>query len=38
MKGKLRKHLTTHLYVCVKMFSQDFYNLESFPYTKAIVA
>ncbi len=38
MKGKLYNCLTTRLDVCLRMFSQDFYNLESFPYTKAIAS
>ncbi len=38
MKGKFCNRFITHHDVCVRMFSQDFYNLESFPYTKAIVA
>jgi hypothetical protein len=38
MKGKFCDRLITHRDVCVRMSSQDFYNLESFPYTKAIVA
>jgi len=36
MKGKFCNCFTTHLDVCVKMFSQDFYNLETFPYTMDI--
>jgi hypothetical protein len=36
-KGKLCNYLTTHLDSCVKMFSQDFYNIESFPYIQTIV-
>jgi hypothetical protein len=38
MKGKSCNCFITHLDVCVRMSSQDFYNLECFPYTKAIVA
>jgi hypothetical protein len=38
MKGKFCNCFITHLDVCVRVSSQDFYNLESFPYTKAIVA
>ncbi len=36
MQGTLHNCLTTHLDVCLRMSSQDFYNLESFPYTKVI--
>jgi hypothetical protein len=36
MKGKLCNYLINHLDLCVKMFSQDFYNIESFPYFQAI--
>jgi hypothetical protein len=36
MMGKFCNCLTTHLDVCVKMFSQDSCNLESFPYTMDI--
>jgi hypothetical protein len=38
MKGKLCNYLTRNLDLCVNMFSQDFYNIESFPYTQTIVA
>jgi hypothetical protein len=38
MKGKFCNRLITRLDVCVRIFSQDFHNLECFPYTKAIVA
>ncbi len=37
MKSKLCNCLTTHLDMCVRMFSQDSYNLESFPYTMDII-
>ena len=37
MKSKLRNLLGNHLDTTVKMFSQPFYNQESFPYTSAIM-
>jgi hypothetical protein len=36
MKSKLRNCLGSHLDTAVKMFSQPFYNQESFPYSSAI--
>jgi hypothetical protein len=36
MKGKLCNYLSSQLDLCVKMFSQDFYNIESFPYIQVI--
>jgi hypothetical protein len=36
MKSKLRNRLGSHLDTTVKMFSQPFYNQESFPYYSAI--
>ncbi len=36
IKGKLCNYLTSHLDLCVNMFSQDFYNIESFSYTQTI--
>ncbi len=38
MKGKFCNRFITHIDVCVSMSSHDFYNLECFPYTKAIIA
>jgi hypothetical protein len=36
MKSKLRNRLGSHLDTAVKMFSQPFYNQESFPYSLAL--
>jgi hypothetical protein len=36
MKSKLHKKLTTHLDLCVCMFTQNFYNVSNFPYDIAI--
>ena len=36
LKSKLRNRLTTHLDLVVRMFAQDFYNLNTFPYQAAI--
>jgi hypothetical protein len=32
MKSKLQNRLTTHLPLVVRMFAQQFYTLQSFPY------
>jgi hypothetical protein len=36
LKSKLRNRLTTHLDLVVRMFAQDFYTLNTFPYQAAI--
>jgi hypothetical protein len=36
VKGKLRNKLVEHLPLCVKMFTQKFYTLRSFPYQEAV--
>ena len=36
MKSKLRNRLGGHMDTCVKLFSQSFFTLETFPITKAI--
>lgn len=36
MKSKLRNRLGGHLDTCVKMFSQQFFTLQSFPFNSAI--
>jgi len=36
MKSKLRNQLTTHLDLVVKMYAQDFFTLQSFPFYIAI--
>ena len=36
LKSKLRNRLTTHLDLVVRMFAQDFYTLNTFPYQTAI--
>ena len=36
MKSKLRNRLRGHMDTCVKLFSQSFFTLETFPITKAI--
>ena len=36
MKSKLRNRLGGHVDTCVKLFSQSFFTLETFPLTKAI--
>jgi hypothetical protein len=38
MKSKLRSKLTTHLDLCVRMFTQNFYNVNNFRYDAGIVA
>ena len=38
MKSKLRNRLTGHVDTCVKLFSQDFFTLTTFPVNKAIVS
>jgi hypothetical protein len=35
VKGKLRNKLVEHLPLCIKMFTQKFYTLRSFPYQEA---
>jgi hypothetical protein len=37
LKSKLRNRLTTHLDLVVRMFAQDFYTLNNFPYQTAII-
>jgi len=37
MKNKLWNQLTTHLNLCVKMFSHNFFTLSNFPYDDACV-
>jgi len=32
MKSKLRNQLTTHLDLVVKMYAQDFFTFQSFPF------
>ncbi len=32
MKSKLRSQLTTHLDLVVRMYAQDFFTLQSFPF------
>jgi hypothetical protein len=36
VKGKLRNKLVEHLPLCVKMFTQKFYTLRSFPYQEVV--
>ncbi len=36
MKSKLHIRLTTHLSLVVFMFAQHFYNIQNFPYKKAL--
>jgi transcriptional antiterminator len=36
MKNKLHNRLTTHLNLCVRMFTHNFYNVNNFPYDAAI--
>jgi hypothetical protein len=36
VKSKLRNKLVEHLPLCVKMFTQKFYTLRSFPYQEAV--
>jgi hypothetical protein len=36
MKLKLKNHLTTHLDLVVKMYAQDFFTLQSFPFYTTI--
>jgi len=36
MKSKLRNRLGGHVDTCVKLFSQEFFTLETFPMNKAI--
>lgn len=36
MKSKLHNRLSGHIDTCVKLFSQDFFTLKSFPVSKAI--
>jgi hypothetical protein len=36
MKSKLRNRLGSHLDTTVKMFSQPFYQQDTFPYNNAI--
>jgi hypothetical protein len=38
MKNKLCNQRTTHLDLCVHMFTQKFYIVTNFPYDAAIVA
>ena len=39
IKNEARNRLKgDHLNACVRLFSQDFYTVESFPYTKALEA
>jgi hypothetical protein len=38
MKNKLCNQQTTHLDLCVHMFTQNFYIVTNFPYDAAIVA
>jgi len=38
MKSEWRNKLTTHLDLCARMFTQNFYNVSNFPYDAAIVA
>jgi hypothetical protein len=38
MKSKLHKRLTTHLDLCVRMFTQFIYIVTNFPYDATIVA
>jgi len=37
MKDKLRKKLGLHLDTIVRMFPQEFYTQENFPYEEAII-
>ncbi len=37
MKSKLFNKLTTHLDLCVPMFTQNVYNVSIFPYDAALV-
>ncbi len=37
MKSKLRNWLTTHLDLVVRMYTQDFFTLQSFPFYMAII-
>jgi hypothetical protein len=36
MKSKLKNQLTTHLDLIVKMYAQDFFTLQNFPFYIAI--
>jgi hypothetical protein len=36
MKSKLCNRLTIHLSIVVRMFAQQFYTLENFPYVECI--
>ena len=38
MKSKLRNRLTGHIDTCVKLFSQEFFTIETFPVSKAITS
>ncbi len=37
MKSKLRNRLTTHLDLVVKMYTQDFFTLQGFPFYMVII-
>lgn len=38
MKSKVRNRLEGHVDTCVKMFSQNFFTLQTFPITKAVTS
>jgi len=38
MKSKLRNRLVGHVDTCVKLFSQDFFTLQTFPINKAVIS
>ena len=38
MKSKLQNRLTRHVDTCVKLFSQEFFTIETFPVSKAITS
>jgi hypothetical protein len=37
MKSKLRNQLTTHLDLVVRMYTQDYFTLQSFPFYMAFI-